>query len=210
MRVFFVFVVLVVRVLSLEYGLDVKHEGITPIARVQFFAERCSGSNYVEALLLQNTHLYQDLAYGWKHFPVWVGFSEGTSDFHTLAHSENCLFVVVFRDPYDWLRSFHLQPHHSAGSLRKLNFSKFIRASWVMDPKDPCALAERAKYPLTDKDPLTGKDFKNPMKLRTAKIQTMLRMKDKVHHIYYIHYEVARRYPKQMLEEIAKIFSLPL
>ena len=39
---------------SLEIGLYAKHETDNPIKRLQVFSERCSGCNYVLALLIEN------------------------------------------------------------------------------------------------------------------------------------------------------------
>lgn len=199
---------------AFEFAIDVKREGDAPIERVQFFAERCSGSNYMEALIQKNCFLKEEYCYGWKHFPAWVDMrpensdKKDFSDFNTLAHNENCLFIVVFRNPYDWIRSFHQQPHHSKGSLRTINFRKFIRSTWRLDEKDPTVKREKEKNPLVDKDPRTGVDFKNVMKLRSAKIETMLNIKKHVHNIYYVRYESVKEHPQEVLREISEIFNI--
>ncbi|MEI8301485.1 MAG: hypothetical protein WCG10_07770 [Chlamydiota bacterium] len=197
-----------------EFAINVKREGSGKIERVQFFAERCSGSNYVEALFKENTFLQECFAYGWKHFPAWIDMSsikneqEDLSDFFTLGHSENCLFIIVFRNPYDWIRSLYLAPHHSAKNLRKINFTKFVRTPWKLDEKDPTTQAEKTKNFLVDKNPRTSKNFKNALRLRSAKIQTLLNLKRHVSNVYYINYESFRDHPKEVLQEISEIFDI--
>lgn len=90
----------------------------TKISFIQLFGERCSGTNYTAQLLINNFHEIQlTQQYGFKH------------RFHNdnVAGSDNCLFLIVYRDAFDWLRSFHLQPFHAAPELRNISFAEFIR-----------------------------------------------------------------------------------
>lgn len=204
---------------SLEFGLDAKKEGDIPLNRVQIFAERCSGSNYLQALIKRNFFLQEEYCYGHKHFPIWLHIpvdqqlslhNESLHDFYTLGHNEGCLFIVIFRNPYDWIRSLHKSPHHSAKCLRKMSFARFIRSYWRLDEKDPSVQEERAKNPLADKDPKTGLDFKNVMQLRNAKNKTFLMLKEKIHNIYYINYEVLCDNPQEVIQEISQFFGIKM
>ena len=92
--------------------------------KYQVFSERCSGSNYIQAVLASNL---PDLApsshIGFKH---WI-----TTQFlasHTFP--ADLMFLIINRNPFHWLRSIHAQPWHCAQHLRSLPFSDFIRAEW--------------------------------------------------------------------------------
>jgi hypothetical protein len=188
-----------------------------PIECIQVFAQRGSGSNYLQALIKKNFSIPETYRYGHKHFPIWAhapldsqrGSYAQNEDFYTLDHNENCLFIVIVREPYDWIRSLYSAPHHSRGSLRRMSFRRFIRSPWRLDERDPSVIEEKMKNPLTDKDPFTGLDFQSALYLRTAKLRTFLALKDKVHHIYYINYEVLQKHPKQVLQEISELFDIP-
>ncbi|MCE5317029.1 MAG: hypothetical protein LLG04_06655 [Parachlamydia sp.] len=181
---------------SLEYGFFSKRQG-NPPKRLAILAERCSGSNYVEGLILSNfENLDPDYTIH-KHFPPWIWKARKT---------DSTLFVVIFRNPYDWLRSLHRIPHHADRSLWNIPFSQFIRSQWVLTVHDPITM--KLGNPLVDRNPHTGQPFKNVMKLRTEKIKTMLRIRKSVKNIYCVQYETARDYPKEVLQEIQKLYSL--
>jgi len=181
---------------SLEYGLFAKRQG-NPPKRLAILAERCSGSNYVEGLILSNFEKLDPDYSTHKHFPPWNWKAR---------KSDSTLFVVIFRNPYDWLRSLHRIPHHADRSLWHIPFSQFIRSQWVLKVHDPITM--QLGDPLVDRNPRTGQPFKNVMELRTEKIKAMLRIRKSVKNIYCVHYETARDYPKEVLQEIQKTFSL--
>ena len=85
----------------------------------QIYGERCSGTNYVEKLITENFNLV--LIEGThKHWYV--------NDYSKLRG--DTLVIVVVRNPYSFLSSLHLQPHH-APLHYGLSFSEFIRKEWV-------------------------------------------------------------------------------
>lgn len=181
---------------TVEYGLFAKRQG-NPPKRLAILAERCSGSNYVEGLILSN---FENLAPDHsihKHFPPWNWKARKT---------DSTLFVVIFRNPYDWLRSLHRIPHHADRSLWHIPFSRFIRSQWVLKVHDPITM--QLGDPLVDRNPGTGQPFNNVMELRTEKIKAMLRIRKSVKNIYGVNYETARDHPKEVLQEIQKIYSL--
>jgi len=192
---------------SLEYGLDVKQEGKVPIKSLQIFSERCSGSNYFHQLLNANFFFEKNWAYGHKHFPPWFTRSIdqviGNPNQYTFEGNEDTLFVVIFRNPYDWLRSLHRFPFHATAKLHGRPFGEFIRIPWEVDPK-----LRKIVNPLIDLNPATDQPFENVIHLRTAKIQNMLLIKERVSNIYYINYERVRDYPEEVINEIARVFGL--
>jgi len=136
------------------------------IKRIQVFGERCSGTNYLESLLTQNLDditLRRD--FGHKHFFHLPGVS----------HADDCLFIIIYRELFDWLRSLHQQPYHAASELRDIHFSEFIRRPWW------CVWSEESgktptnplygKEMMFERNPRTGKRFRNVIRLRANKIR---------------------------------------
>lgn len=199
-----------------EYGFNVKKEGKEPITRLQIFSERCSGSNYICELIKRNLPIgINDNStgpYGHKHFPPWFQLPmrafHGPRHHYSFQGCDDTLFVIIFRNPYDWLRSFNLEPHYGAKHLHGLPMSRFIRTPWRLNEDDPEIIERVQSNPYLDYDPLTKMPFENVMKLRTAKIQTMLLVKDRVKNFYCINYEVARDHPEEVIDEIARIYGL--
>jgi hypothetical protein len=74
------------------------------------FGERCSGTNYIEELMLANFHIKIVWEYGWKH--MW------TLPESRIANSDQTLFIGVIRNELDWLNSFKRSPHHIPPSCR--------------------------------------------------------------------------------------------
>ena len=198
------------QLLSLQYGLSATRKNTVPLIKFAVFAERCSGSNYVESLLKLNFELVED-AYCHKHFPPWFTvqrIAKQHKQYPLFEKNEDVLNIIVFRNPYDWVRSLHNLPWHAVKSLFNIPFSKFIRSEWKLNPKVP-VIVELAKYnSMLDINPDTKKNFKNVFELRTAKIKTMLLIKSHVANSYYVNYETVRDHPKEVIREIASLFDV--
>jgi len=177
------------------------------------FAERASGSNYVEALLMFNTGL-QSTLFCHKHFPPWYDLPKekynGDSRCWSFENTDDILFVIVVRNPYDWLRSLHNQPHQAEKSLKILPFHHFIRSPWKLDIRDPVIAEDVQCNPLIDLNPSNGLPFANVMHLRTAKTKNFLQIQYKAKNVYYIRYETARGNPKDVLDELAKSYHIKI
>ncbi len=187
------------------------------ISGFKIFGERHSGTNFIEFLvkgnLLNNgneTLEYDNWAYGHKHYPCWfelpLNFFHGPNRNYNFEGSEHVLFLVIYRNPYAWLRGMQEGPFDSC--LFNIEFSQFIRTPWELDPLNYFANIEMQKNPWVDRNPQSGELFENVMKLRSAKIRTMQQIKDRVENIYYINYETLRDFPEQVLQEIANLFQL--
>ena len=211
-RIFFLFFLFIsINCYPIFYGLDAKAQKNCKITKFQFFSERCSGSNFIKNLLCSNFIVEKKVRnYGHKHFPPWFSlpmeFYPGPEHFYTFKDSENVLFIVIFRNPYDWLSSFNLKPWNGSKKLKNLDLSSFIRKKWSLNPNHPRFLA--TPNPLEDRNPVDGSLFSNVMKLRTAKIETMLEIKNRVKNIYFINYEVIKEHPQEVLKEIECLFNL--
>ncbi len=194
--------------LDVTYGLGAKKEGEEPITQVQFLGERCSGTNYLQALIVRNFNFDPPyFGFSSKHFPVWLegkwfqGTEQGQEGSRFYRKNDHCLVIVIFRNPYDWLHSFCEKPYHTSEAFKKSvkkDFSRFIRATWDAEPD--------RQY--IECNPEDGSAFKNVMRLRTARIQNMLAIGEIVKNVYYVQYEKLRDYPEEVIAEIASIFSL--
>lgn len=173
------------------------------IKRIQIYGERASGTNYLKQLLIKNipntAHTNQ---YGWKHFFPPESF----------PNSEDCLFIVIYRNPFDWLRSLHLQPHHTHSSLQKIPFSEFIRTEWhcVWDELAN-VLPDDEKYGtemLFERNPKTGDRFENVINLRNAKIKAFEELKQKIKNIEFVKYEDLKKNPQLLINRIRKKYNV--
>lgn len=169
------------------------------VRRVQIFGERCSGTNYLAQLLAVNMpELDIVWDYGWKH-----GFYPAGVDM-----AGDCLFLVINRNPFDWLRSLHKIPWHAAPELRELAFSDFIRAQWWCVWDDDHARLDSDSYHLGkemmfERDPQSGERFANLLKLRTAKIRNWESLRDVTQHHAFLTYESLRADPAEAMALIA-------
>lgn len=196
---------------SLQYGIYAKSENSKQIKKLFVISERCSGSNYINCLVLQNFEV-KDERLGQKHFPPWYDLPEmmyrGNSQYYTFAGTEDFLFIIIFRNPYDWVRSIHQKPFHAHSSLVDVPFSKFIRTPWKLSPHNKTAQEQHTLNHLVDRNPVTGSPFDNVLKLRTAKIKNMLQILDRAPNVYYINYETVRDHPQEVLQEIKSLFRI--
>lgn len=182
----------------------VKKSGAELISKVQIYGERSSGTNYLEQLMKKNIpSLIFTNEYGWKHFfpPL------------TFPTSEQCLFVVIYRDLFDWTRSFYLQPHHVHKSIRKLSFSKFIRSEWhcVYDKQSNTHPTEELymQEMMFERDPNTGNRFQNILSMRSSKINALELLKEKVNYVEYVRYEELKKNPEQFIQHLIEKYNLP-
>lgn len=187
--------------------LNQEMTSIEPVAgmidRVQIFGERRSGTNLAEVLLSNNLRETKiTWEYGWKHF------------FHDpgVEHADNCLFLVCYRNPFDWLRSLHHRPWHAAPELKNASFSEFIRAQWwcVVDedsgksPTHPDYGREIMQERCAD----TDSRFRNVLHMRTAKTNNWESLRVKARHTLYVHYEDLISSPKSLITRIVQNFDV--
>lgn len=206
-------IVFITNAFALDVGLFAKRDAFDPINRFQIFAERCSGSNYVEGLLKKNFDFSgASNPYGWKHGTIWYSLPRSfynlpSDSMYDFNDSQDCLIVVVFRNPYDWVRSLYLKGHHVSNKIKKLPFEKFIAVKWK-DEEDFHHRNLMRINPLLYKNPDTSDFFKNIFELRTYKIKNMLMINQIASNVYYVNYEKVVKNPKKFIDEIARIYGL--
>jgi hypothetical protein len=171
--------------------------------QLQIYGERCSGTNFVAQLLRRNfPRLSLTDRYGWKH-----GFVRRLED-----AAPDCLFVVVTRDPLDWIRSLHQKPWHAAAPLRDVTLAEFMRQPWWCEwGRDMQLLADDARLGtemMHERDPETGERFANVMKLRASKLRNWFALPERVQHYLAVRYEDAAADPRRLVREVAQRFGM--
>lgn len=137
---------------------------------VQLYCERCTGSNFLESFLTANLPQVQiSEKFGFKHWLSQEFLDEK-------AFPQEMPFILLIRSPYDWVRSIYRNPWHAAPRLKKLNFSRFIRAEWecvwdsdaLIERSDPRWMQELE----FERNPMKGfQRFRNILEVRRIKYQ---------------------------------------
>ena len=188
------------------------------IKRFKVCGERCSGTNYAAYLVKKNFPSLVEVGphtYGHKHFMIWQGVSvkpaslsrlEYGNDATSFKHSDDCLFLIVIRNPYDWVRSFYRTPYHVCNELASGSFVNFISSEW--------RISEIKKQPfhgfydeIDNKNPFSGKPFDNVFDLRKHKILNYLKICKKVANAVFVRYEDIRDDPRAFIKFIATTFN---
>lgn len=73
------------------------------ITKFTIIGERCSGTNYLEALITTNFGLTFTKQFGWKHWMPWNTPNDSIND---------TLVVGIDREFYEWVNSLYMNPHH--------------------------------------------------------------------------------------------------
>lgn len=179
------------------------------IKKFTVYGERCSGTNYIEDLIKKTFDLPVTWEYGWKHF---FGFSD-------LENSDDCLFVAIVRNPYDWLKSLYLQKHHMAATLRH-DFGSFLQKEWysfrdMVDKvngkyyNQPRFEDFKYKEIMHDRNLNTGERYKNVFEMRDVKNRFLYyELPKKVKNCCFITYDDLKNNPDIILKKMGKKFGL--
>lgn len=157
--------------------------------------ERCSGTTYLERLIDINLQLPYTADMGWKHSYL---------NLYALKREkiDMLLVVVIFRDPFDWMRSLYLQPHHFQNTCsgrwlegKQPTFSDFIR--------NEVKLADDfGEEMFGDRHPVYLDHPKNILELRKWKIEAFLNLPKILKNVVYVRYEDLASDPKKIISEI--------
>jgi hypothetical protein len=182
------------------------------IRYVQIFGERCSGTNYLAALVRKNfpdVELTQE--FGGKHWFIRGhgprGRANSTTDHQcvrTLDDSDNTLFLVIHRNPFDWVRSIQATPYH-AWTHDSLPLDEFIRKSWVSSE----VAAVNPTWEVREDGYYFIEEAENVLALRTSKMRHFLGLNGVVPHVVQIRYEDLAADPG-LLATIAENFEIRL
>ena len=146
------------------------------------FGERCSGTHFVEQLILSIFNVNVTYKYGWKHF----------YGFNSLGNSDNTLFVGVVRDPAKWINSLYRTPHHVCKECTT-SIPNFLNKEFSADPNTwNCRLYYGPHYKFfgQDRHIYTKQKYKNIFEMRHVKLRFLLDdVPKKVKHYILIRYE---------------------
>lgn len=178
---------------------------LAPITHFQVLGERCSGTNYLHKLIINNLNVLPTNEYGWKHgFPAFIG-ARPTS-----------LAVVVVRNAIDWVLSMYRKPWHTSNDMRILEFSEFIKFPWstIIDKaeyfgmrSDDARIGQRLQY---DMHPLSGQMPSNIVELRNLKLTSHLGILNRGINVVLVRHEDIVRRPALFLREISECYSIAL
>lgn len=172
--------------------------GAPAAARLQLFGERCSGTNYLHRLIDRNIpDLPVVFDFGFKHAPP--------QQLH--RPHDDCLFCVIYRDPFDWIRSLYMHPWHVAPEVRQKPFGDFIRSPWHcvwdLDANVPPGSPNFGAEMLHERHPDTGQRYANPLRLRSDRLRRWQDLEQRVARFWWVQYESLLRYPQLLIRDLA-------
>ena len=163
--------------------------------RFTIYGERCSGTNYLEELMLNNFNIKVTWDYGWKHF----------FGFHKFNHDErenDTIFIGIVRDPIEWLCSFHNVPHHVPDINKP--WANFLCKPFYSINKDKTIDKRDLNF-------TTNQIYKSIFELRCCKNYYLINeMPKNVKNYILINYEDLRDNTENMLTRIGNKFNLQL
>jgi len=172
------------------------------ISEFTVFGERCSGTNWLQKSVESSTGLQVTWRYGWKHFP---GFED-------LSGSDNCLFLCIVRNPYDWLGSLFSCPHHVAMHLRK-DFSTFLTDEYYSWHDAPKHVEEKVfgTEIMEDRHIIEKRRYKNILELRNVKNRYLLEtLPRNIKNFYVVNYDIMKMQHAVTMVNISRTFNLPI
>jgi hypothetical protein len=125
--------------------------------KVTIYGERCSGTNYLEELLLLNFDIKIVWDYGWKHF-----FGH-----NNLSNTDDVLFIGIIRNLEDWINSLYRDKHHLSRDLT-VNVDTFLTNTFY-------SMHNRNNEIMKDRNMETNERYKNIFELRCIKNKFLIK-----------------------------------
>ena len=192
------------------------------IKNFTIYGERCSGTNFLEAIFTGKSYFYDDKKNDGSVFfkeelpafniPVTWDFGHkhffGFDDEKIKINGDNTLFIGIVRDPYDWLSSFFIKKHH----VPQINHSlkNFLFGEWFSINHDEFSENFLKEYE-EDRNLLNGKRYKNIFELRKNKLNYLFNTMPKIAKNYIlIKYEDLCNNQKEIIELISEEFDLDI
>ena len=149
--------------------------------------------------------------FGWKHWFIKDHHPRGRPNQSTdyqcirpLRDSADTLFLCVFRNPFDWVRSINAKPYHAPAHWG-LPLTEFLRMPWrsfETTRASPYWPERPDKFPFIE-------EAENILRLRTKKIAHLFSLKQVVENVRFINYETIRD-DNQQLKRIDNEFNIKL
>ena len=189
-----------------SFNQKFNHTSGEVIKVISIMGERCSGTNYFRALLKENFPSCQMSDEPHKHFHPWIELidfnirkkTQETVDLSFIEEGSNRLFILIVRNPYDWIRSFYKTPHHVSDKMIGKGFLHFMSEEWNV-----------RKYEKVDGwNPYKERPFKNVFEMRKYKILNFLQMGMLADHFLVVQYENVRDFPEMFIYFVSNYFNL--
>lgn len=152
------------------------------LRKFTIYGERCSGTHYVEELIVSNFDATVTWEYGFKHFFGFVN----------TANSDDTLFIGVVRDPVKWMNSLHRTPHHICKECKQ-STRAFLNKPIYAKPNDWDSkkyYGPHFKFFGEDRHIYTRKRYANIFEMRHTKLRFLVDdMPKKVKNYILIRYE---------------------
>lgn len=181
------------------------------------FGLPCSGTNYIESLMLINFDIGY-LKYGWKH--RYIDFFDFSHKPTSISNFDELLIIIVHRNIFDWLRSYYKSPYHIPDELLKDEFSGFIRKEWWLwhDVSSGLMSGHRNYHNelMIERHPQTKDRYKDIFEMRYTKLQgyiDLIKMsKDMDLNVYIVDYDFIKLNDnyKCVLSDISNKYNLKL
>lgn len=150
------------------------------ISNIKIYGERCSGTNYLEVLILKNFKVNLTQEYGFKHF---FGFQD-------LKNSDNTLFICIVRHYHSWINSFYKKQWHLSPEQRRSKKNFLYSEHWSYYDDSRNHGTNYGKEILEDRNIYNHQRYRNIIELRSMKIKWILEtLPQKVKHYMIIRYE---------------------
>lgn len=174
--IYLLFLIILILLIFLKF-LKTKEHFFNNIEKVQIFGERCSGTNYLQNLLLKNFDVSVTWECGFKHF---FGFDED-------KYNDKILFICIVRNPVDWINILYIKKWHLPNDLKKkdnfLNKEFYSINDESSDSKDYSEI-------MKDRNIYTNERYKNIFELRHTKNKYLIDdLPKKVKNYLFIRYE---------------------
>ncbi len=196
------------------------------IKRGQVYGMRCSGTNYLDALITRNfPKLFVGAAtpmvrrsFGWKHGDVgaktYLHYKGGLHDVKIMpldwAESKDTVLFVIHRNPMNWLQSLHFAPHLSPESYG-LNFSSFIRnrfRAFHCDPPGSEFSPSKRVRTSQVKERTLIEEYDSLYAMRRSKIIIFDSFRHRFQNVVYVNLETLKRDPESHMRNIAENYGL--
>jgi hypothetical protein len=173
---------------------------------VQIFGERNSGTNHLKRLVSENMNEPANVlgSYRTKSNPENLakrfGYKHYYADPKKLAKPEQAetLFLVLYKNPYTWIRSTLAKPYHFQASLEGKSITDL--------PDVPLAGVDVRGTPIPDVHPETGEQI-TIFELRKHKILNWEGLVDQVDNVVYVNYEELLLRPTEIVQSICDDFG---
>lgn len=167
----------------------------TTVDELWVWGERNTGTGYTQRLFDYNIVFSKEVIGGlkWKH-----GFIHEMQ----LSASTHTIFLFVVRDLFPWLVSMKKNPHY-AHQFDKASMHTMVTSPWE-------ATFDQLSGNRLDADPVSGKQFANILKLRTARLKDWLAVRECLPYAHTYRYSELYQTPEPIIKAMVQKHNLKL